>query len=237
MTHNARHRVVAISGLDGAGKTTQGEALVAALQAAGVPAVMQWHRISANRSLLWLTAPLRLTVRLLMRLRSGKPVPTMDPDDPFFVAPEHQATRQLRERLPLLSSAWVTVVAVLHALSVRRDTVRETRRGRLVVRDRYLLDALVHLEDKYAGVHGVRLQARLIRALTPRPIAAFYLDVSADEAWRRKPEEFSRDELDRQRQGYLKMAGNLRVRVLDGERPAGELSDVIAQEVLAALQR
>ena len=237
MTDRRRGAVIAISGLDGAGKTTQGEALVAALEAAGFPAVMQWHRISANRSLLWLTAPLRFALRLVMRLRSGKPVPTMDPDDPFFVAPEHQATRQLRERLPLLSTAWVTVVAVLHALSVRRDTVRETRRDRLVVRDRYLLDALVHLEDKYAGVHGVRLQARLIRALTPRPLAAFYLDVSADEAWRRKPEEFSRDELDRQRQGYLRMAGDLGVTVLDGERPAGELTDEIVRDVLAALRR
>lgn len=231
-----RGAIVAISGLDGAGKTTQAQALLAALDASGYDAVVLWQRISHNRSLQWLTAPLRLVLRVALRMRAGSALPPADAD-PFFVEPEHRATRALRERLPVLNAAWVTIVAGVHAASVRRETLREVRRGRVVVRDRYLLDSLVHLRDKYATGHDVRLQARLIRWLTPAPLAAFYLDVGAEEAWRRKPEEYSVAELDAHRRGYLHAADTLGVHVLDGERPAPELTAVIVADVLQALHR
>jgi thymidylate kinase len=118
--------------------------------------------------------------------------------------------------------------------------VREIRRGRIVISDRYVLDSLVQLHDRYGRVHGVGLQARLLRLLTPAPLAAYFLDVPGDEARRRKPEEFSVDELDAHRRAYLEEAGRLGVRVLDGRRPPDELAALIADEVsdrLAAVQR
>lgn len=227
--------VIAISGLDGAGKSTQGRALADALRASGYDPVVQWQRISYDRSLQWLTAPIRWVLKIVLRRRGQAPAPLPE-SDPLFVAPEHLATRALRERMPLVSAAWVTVVAVLHARSVRREMLREVRRGRVVVRDRYLLDSLVHLHDRYAGAHDVRLQEWLIRRLIPAPLVAYYLDVTAEEAWRRKPEEYTVADLDAHRRGYLRTADALGVRVLDGEQPAAQITAAIVGEVLQSLR-
>jgi thymidylate kinase/predicted ATP-grasp superfamily ATP-dependent carboligase len=232
--------VIAISGLDGSGKSTQARALISSLEARGYDAVMVWNRLTFNPSLFRVTAPLRLAVRGAMRLGLMSSAPREVQADGDVIPAEHSATRALRERVPMVSVLWVTFVALVHAVGVRRSAVREIRRGRIVISDRYVLDSLVQLHDRYGRVHGVGLQARLLRLLTPAPLAAYFLDVPGDEARRRKPEEFSVEELDAHRRAYLGQAGQLGVRVLDGRRPPDELAALIADEVsdrLAALQR
>ncbi len=232
-----RGAVVALSGLDGAGKSTQGEALVQALNARGFDAVVCWQRLSYDDGLKRLTAPIRFLLRLALRLRPSIVPPAEDslagggvlPE--FAVLPEHAAARRLRERMPRVSALWVTLVALSHAVSVRRETLREVRQGRIVVRDRYLLDSLVHLQDRYARVGDVDRQAALLRRLTPSPVCALYLDVSAQEAYRRTPEEYTVDRLAAHRTAYLEQAARLGVLVVDAERPV----DVIAAQVLAAV--
>ncbi|MCU1674561.1 MAG: hypothetical protein JWN77_2674 [Frankiales bacterium] len=229
--------VIAISGLDGAGKSTQAELLSQALAQAGYEPVVLWQRISHNAWLQRLTAPLRLVLRLLLRLRPSAAAQPAPEAAEWYVEPEHLTARALRERIPFVSALWVTLVAGIHAVAVRRETVRELRQGRVVIRDRYLLDSLVQLRTHYATTHGVAAQSRLVRWLTPPAVATFYLDVPAEEARRRKPEEYSVVELQQHRQVYLEQAAALEVPVLDGLLPAAQLHGQVAQAVLAALQR
>jgi thymidylate kinase len=238
MSRRARGAVIAISGLDGSGKSTQADALAQTLRSAGYEPVVLWQRISHNASLKRFTAPLRFLLRVVLRVRGREPsaAPRSGVEDPFQVPSEHVAARALRERLPVVSALWVTLVAGLHAGSVRSETMRELRRGRIVIRDRYLLDSLVQLRIQYGAAHNVGVQARLIRALTPPALVAIYLDVPGEQARRRKPEEFTAHELEEHRRGYLAEAAQLDVMVLDGQLPPDELAAAVSARVLRALR-
>lgn len=227
--------VIALSGLDGSGKSTQARALADRLSALGYDVVVVWNRLTFNPSLLWATAPLRLALRVAVRLGLMREPPLQVQADGDPIPREHLATRAVRERLPFVSKPWVAFVALVHAVGVRRSTLRELRRGRVVVHDRYVLDAFVQLHDRYAATHGVGGQAWLIRRLVPPPLAAYLLDITAEEAHRRKPEEFSVAELDAHRRHYLQEAERSGVRVLDARRPPDDLATLIAGEVVEAL--
>lgn len=233
--------LIALSGLDGAGKSTQAGQLVQALGDAGYDAVVQWKRISYDSSLRRLTAPIRVVLRVV----GGPPVPLPaglappgadDPESGFYIAPEDRAARRLRERLPWLSAVWVTLVVLSHAVGMRRETLREVASGRLVVRDRYVLDALVHLEDRYGAVQGVALQRWLLRVLAPRPLAGFFLDVSPHEAYARKPEEHTVTALERHRELYLEHAPALGTVVVDGRAEADQVARELFRRVESSLR-
>ena len=231
--------VVALSGLDGSGKSTQARLLVAALQDAGLDAVVLWDRISYSDALLRLTTPLRAVLRLLPRatdrLAADVVLPRNDdPDGPYAVPDDHRALRGLRERVPMLTPLWVTLVVVLHAVPLRRSTLREARRGRVVVRDRYLLDSVVHLRARY-GSSGLRPQRALLHRAAPLPLAAFYLDLPPDVAYARKPEEHPVSALEEHRALYLEHAASLGVTVVPADRPAEQVAAEVAAEVLRRL--
>ena len=235
-------RVVALSGLDGAGKSTQARLLAEALASAGFEAVTMWKRISYNDSLLWVTAPVRALLQLMPRTRrrlADQATREMASEDPAGTTrpPEsHLALRGIRQRWPALSPVWITVVALLHAVPLRRSTLRELRLGRVVIRDRYLLDSQVHIQDHFRSSR-VGFQMWLLTKLAPPPLVAFYLDVPAEEAYRRKPEEHSIATLQAHRKLYLQGAPRLGVHVLDATAPASELARIIASEVLTLLTR
>ena len=231
--------VVALSGLDGSGKSTQARLLVAALQDAGLDAVVLWDRISYSDALLRLTTPLRLALRLAPgateRLATGVVLPRNDdPDGPYAVPDLHRALRGLRERVPAVTPLWVGLVVALHAVPLRRTTLHEARQGRVVVRDRYLLDSLVHLQARY-GREGLRPQQALLRRAAPEPLAAFLLDVPPEVAYARKPEEHPLSALEQHRDLYLEHAAALGVPVVPADRPPAELSAELAAQVLRLL--
>ena len=102
--------VVALSGLDGSGKSTQARLLVAALQDAGLDAVVLWDRISYSDALLRLTTPLRAVLRLLPRATDRLAADVVlkrndDPDGPYAVPDDHRALRGLRRALPAAHAA------------------------------------------------------------------------------------------------------------------------------------
>lgn len=163
-----RPRVIAVSGVDGSGKSSLVRGLMSELEAAGEQCELVWFRPGMGMG--WLDTPARTVKRLLRQ-------------------PESPAIRQagtgaaLRTRQGLLGYAWclvVTAVYVQHVTSALRRA-----RG-VVVCDRYVLDAIVTLRVFYAGV-DVALAERVVRALLPAPDVAFYLSVPANVALARKP--------------------------------------------------
>lgn len=219
--------VIAVSGLDGAGKSTLVTGMLDGLASVGLAPVVLWHWISYGRVLVLIAAPGKALVGLRARLRRttvrpGRAGPHVQ------LAPDPAAP-------PQHSPVWPLVVALVHVLTAGTVTRWHLRHGRIVVRDRYVLDSLVHQLHRYGDAAPVGLHRSLLWRGMPRPRMAILLDVPAEVAWRRKPEQFTVDQLSLQRDLYLRHHAELGVRRVDGTRPAAELRDQLVREALLML--
>jgi thymidylate kinase len=211
--------VIALSGLDGAGKSSQAAALRDALERLGCDATIAWTRITWDDWVWRIAFPVKAVLERVVR--AGRPRSAPAAADPV---------KSVRERSGVLTNAWTLVIAFANAVSQRRLTHRHLRAGRLVVCDRYTLDSVVALRALYGPRRRFRLQRALIGGLSPTPVCAFFLDVPAEVAWERKGEA-GVEALARQRALYLEEHARLGVRRLDGTRPREELCAEIAREV------
>jgi thymidylate kinase len=105
----------------------------------------------------------------------------------------------------------------------------------VVICDRWLLDSYVHMRYAYGEERSYRWALWLIRALSPRPARSYLLDVSPAAAHARN-QEYSPPDIERRARYYRDGSPALGVRRLDGERPIGELCELIARDVLEALR-
>ena len=215
--HVRRPTVVALSGLDGAGKSTQARALESTLERLGFEVSVFWTRLSYDPVLDVVATP----VKAAFRGRGSE---------------EGEAEQRPHQRSELLTQAWTGVVALANVSTLRRAARKLAGRGRVVIFDRGPLDSVVQLRHKYGEQRKFTLQIGLIRALTPRATASFFLDVEPASALARKPDDFDLDELTAQARLYRIEAPRLGVVRLDGERPHEELSEEIARRVWGALR-
>lgn len=204
-----RGGVVALSGIDGSGKSTQAEGVALALADLGYEPKVEWSRITYDPALRWISAVPKRVLGWLAG-RSGQRSPVAAEMDPGTAA-----AGALRERIGVADHAWALTVAVVHAIGQRRALRPHLAAGRVVVRDRYVLDATVQLVETYGARRDVRLQAAVLRRLCPVPAAAFWLDVDPQEAYRRKPEEYTADELATHRRRYATAHARLGVERVD----------------------
>lgn len=225
-----RGQLITFSGLDGAGKSSQAEALRESLERLGWETTMQWVRLEwttlwENRWLGVIGWPARAGLGLLSRARpsnGGGPGPALTPT-------------AVRERSGLVANVWVTVVALAHASAQRREVRSHLRRGAIVICDRYTLDAAAHLRFRYGERRSFRFQIGLVHRLSPKPLRAYFVDVPAETAHARKAEQYSLGDLTRQAKLYREEAPRLGVGKLDGERPREELCAQIAEEIWRSL--
>jgi thymidylate kinase len=233
----SRGAVIALSGLDGAGKSTQALALRDTLERLGYEATIAWTRISWDDAL-WRVAlpvkaalgrPLRMLAAARSRLRAGREAAACESgttatplsDDPV---------KRIREGSALLTHAWTMVIALINATSQRRLTRSNIRHGGIVICDRYTLDSIVALRFSYGADRRFRAQRRLIAALSPTPRRAYLLDVRPETAYARKGED-GVEWLAGHRALYREEHVELGVRLLDGERPPDDLCAEIALDV------
>lgn len=221
--------LIALSGVDCAGKSTQRALLLEALRARGLAPATVWSRAgytpnlnAAKRVVRVLLGPLAPSYRPGAR---GSAVPAQPGRYP-------RRASNLRQPLRWL---WLTG-ALLDLLWVYGVRVRVWRaRGRVVVCDRHLLDCLVDLRVNFPeeGVER-RWLFRALRRLAARPDAAFCLVVPAELSFERartkgRRHGETREVLERRVAEYERAAAELGVPVLDGRRPAAELARAIQQ--------
>jgi len=223
---NARSgHVVALSGLDGAGKSSQAESIERALAQLGIPAAVVWTPFASNRSLRLLAAPAR---RLLGRKSGNAAAPSL-------VARPGSDRAGGGPLGALVAHGWATVVAVTNGLAQRRASLPHLLRGRIVIFDRYTLDSAVHLRYLYGEARRFRLQNALIAGLSPKPLRAYLLDVAPETVVARKPIQYELDHVRRQARLYREEQERREVKRLNGERPREELSAEILADVWSAL--
>jgi thymidylate kinase len=212
-----RRLVIAVTGVDGSGKSTLCRTLHQNLRRAGVPSGIVWTR--PGMRLGGLEGVARIGKRLLRqgeaagvgRVARGESTP-------------------LRSRRGLTGRLWALLVTQAFLRDVRR---RHRAAQGVVLYDRHLADALVMLEVAYEGV-DLRIPEALVRRLLPRAALTFWLEVPPELAVSRKPDDafgdvFVRRQIDRYR---IRLDDIRSLCRLDATRPA---EDVAAEALKVVL--
>jgi thymidylate kinase len=222
-----RSIVVAFSGLDGAGKSTQAAALRDALERLGVGATVVWRPLGDNAMLDLIGKPAK---RLLRSLKFGPLRGLAERSEAGSV----MSSPDGGEPRGAVTSAWATFVVLLNLAAQRQAAARVALRGRVVIYDRHVLDSAVRMRFLYGRAGHSRLQRLLMQTAAPRARFAYFLEISPETSARRKP-DWTLDQLRRQAALYREEAAVHGVRRLDGDRPREELCALVASEVWRGL--
>jgi thymidylate kinase len=211
--------VIYLCGIDGSGKTTQVDIISNCLANRNIPHTIVWLRWVALVSY-----PFLALCRLL-----GYTAWKVNKNSVRY--PEHYFYRN-----KAVSRIWVlifTVDMLLHAIVRVRIPLMMKR---TVLCDRFVLDSLVDLacETKNKDLFESRI-GRLLISILPRRCLVIMLDVSEQEAIRRKRDIPSIEYLEGRRELYFNLASNLGVPILDGNKPSQDLHKSIVSGFLSHL--
>jgi thymidylate kinase len=206
-----RTRFVSFSGIDGAGKSTQIDALRHRLEAAGlrVQVLTFWDDVACFKG---------------MRENAGH---TLFRGDKGVGTPEnpiHRRDKNVRSRT-MTVVRWALYFA--DAMSLRRAVRRALRSGDFLICDRYAWDELANLT-----LHWwiTRMYVRLIARIVPRPDVSFVLDADPIQARARKP-EYPLDFLYTCREAYLTLSELVGDITVIPPGPIGEVEAAIQSHV------
>ena len=231
--------LVSISGVDGSGKSLQVERLRGAFETSDVRVKCIWARGASSKGV---GAVLRVG-KTVLASSSKEDAPT--PAAIAEAARAHGAAgrgeaarfaqRQRRLRNPV--ARWV--FSVVYAIDLAWPYVVKARAyvltGNVALCDRYIYDALVDFA-LFTGTDPKRppLALNVLRAMVPRPRAAFVLDVDPNEALRRKPEEGGTAHLEAGRAMFLEIAASHRLDVMPAAASAEDVQNTVARTSLDA---
>jgi thymidylate kinase len=225
-----RTRVVSISGLDGAGKSTQTTGLEETLRALGVDAAIEWMPLGhapRHRVIRLLRRSVEALLSLPGRLRGGSGA-----GKGGARSGKTSAAKSLRQRSELVTQAWATVVALHQAIQHRLAVLRHMGSGKIVIFDRYTLDASAQLRYFYGSRHDFRFQKWLVRRISPKPARSYLLVVPPEVVHARKDDmQYTLAELHEQAGLLAEEADRVSIPKLDGTRPLDDLREQIAREV------
>ncbi len=221
MRRSLRPRLgLAISGVDGAGKSTVAEMLLEDLGRSGIPAERIWTRPGLRIGAL---GRVGIVVKRVIR---DNPAPAIQR------VGKGEAPAAVRSRRGVVGWLWSFLVTCSFVLDVRRRHL--AGRG-ILLYDRHLLDALATLRFAYGGI-DTRLHEALIHRLVPKVFRTFYLAVPADVAHERKRDEiFGAYAVTRQLETYASALSLVPdVHVLDALRPPRALANEILRDLAQA---
>ena len=226
-----RGALVALSGLDGAGKSSHAARLAGTLGVLGQDAVVVWSPLGGNPSVARFGGWGKRALGRLPNSRSAS--------DDTSSARAASAGAAHRSSVPLgpagmVSAAWVSFLGLTNVIAHAR-TVVHLARGRIVICDRYSLDSAVHLLHRYGNTRAVRLQIALISLLSPRPRRAYLLEVAPEVALRRKADRWTTNQLRRRFELYRELHEAFGARRLNADQPEAQLAIEIAKDVWASL--
>lgn len=180
-------KIVSFSGIDGAGKSTQIEALLHYFQEHGfaVKIYTFWDDVVALSG---------FRERMSLSVFKG---------DRGVGSPEKPIVRRDKNITSWYLSAFRVVVYLLDVCGLAIVVSRaSTSKANVVIFDRYIYDELANLPLKR---RWARFYIRLLLRLTPKPDLALLLDANPDAACLRKP-EYPPEFVERNRESYMRLA-------------------------------
>jgi len=212
----ARHDglLVALSGMDGSGKSSAARAVAARLAESGRPSETAWARLGVEELRDRVSGP----IKRLLRYRGTVADPVAS--SPAAERPPDAGARAGRRSL--VAWTWIPVVAAIAAYS-HRLAARPRHKGTSVVCDRWLVDSLVDLRVRY-GRH--RMAERILTVGTPRPDLSILLEIDAPLSAERKPGDQVERILREMEALYAELAERHGLTVVDARAPK---EDVEAQ--------
>ena len=203
-------RLICITGIDGAGKTTLAKSAVEALQEAGTPASYVYGR----------TYP--LVSRLLMAV--GRAV-FLRKKDIWGDYQDYERGKQSVIRNPLL--AWGYTVAILldYYLQIWLKLGPYLFSRRTILVDRYIYDTVINDLSAHLGYTLDQTMRAIERGprLLPRPELLILIDLPEEVAFARKDDIPHIDYLRARRGLYLSLEDRSEVTTLDGLQDPGEI--------------
>lgn len=219
--------LITFSGLDGAGKSTLIEFVSATLE--GERRMVRVLHLNDDVGIYAFARAVR------DRLRGRRPVDlapgTPDPKSQKLQRAAPTGWRGVASRVrtaiiwnkPVRRLLYLADLAIFQCYRFWLEAVR----GRVVVMDRYFYDTLVDVTNGRP-----RLWTRVLERLTPEPTVPVFLDITAEESFRRK-REFSIDYLKHRAAVYhtvfARVPGAVRLVNTDLERTKAALLDVLHQ--------
>ena len=209
--------LVTFSGPDGSGKTQQARALLDALACCGLKAEYYWDRYGTS-GITHLVSRLSKTVIRGQENKKSRPGP---------------AGRGTKLRNPTARLVWCYLAAADVIVSSFIHVRLRLLRGKIVVCDRYVYDAIAEMRYSLPGTGRLmRLAARLMLALVPKPDVSYYLDVSEEVCARRGGEKADVLHLREQRTAYALVLKSSNLKVISGERTISNISNEVSREVI-----
>ncbi len=216
-------KLICFTGIDGSGKTTQAKMLMAGLIRGGFDVEYVWGR----GDVVWRRTLAAWGRRLLRRAPDGSEVVDDTPTN-------YRHRKQALLKAPLLRWLWFVLSKAEHVWQIRRAVMPLLRRGEIVVCDRYLWDSTIDLavtfREQERWMHS--RTNRFCRRLVPKPDAIFLIDISMEEALRRKDDIPDREYLELRMPFYRSLRDVPSVRVVDGTRPVEVIGATILNETL-----
>ena len=219
--------VIALSGVDSAGKSTQRALLVEALRSWGHEPITLWTRAGY-------TPGLQSVKALVNRLRGKKKAPR---GEAVSEKPSRYPRRAANLGHPLRRRLWLTT-ALLDLIWVYGVRIRLWRaRGRTVICDRYLLDCFVDFRVNFPEDRvEQRFLGRILRRVSVRPDTAFCLvippELSAARSLTKTRFHWETGDVLAQRwRAYTDASAELGVQLIDGALPKEEIARILRRAV------
>ncbi len=217
-------RLIAVSGLDGAGKTAHIRALSAAFETSEIVNRVVWSRCGCS--------PLyRALSRAASRVLPGaRDAVQTSPVGARLAAPGGGGAGP--KHFTRTAWAWANALdlALLYQWKVRLPLLT----GKVVIADRYTADAAVEIADRLGVSDPISLPAvRVLMALAPTPDSAYLLDLPAEVAAFRSADPEDVWAMLGQRKLYRRVADAAKMHLLD---VSGDFADANDRLVRSALQ-
>lgn len=212
--------LIALSGVDGAGKTSYAHALLEALRNCGLEAHYVWTRVGSQRGF-------QSLAKRLMR----KSIPPANTVGRQSVSDRFQTTRALLSH-GWRYNAWKTVnmvdLCLFYNLTLRLNLLRR----QIVVCDRYIPDIFVDLH-LYRGGRPGQVWLKLLNWFLPRPGVNILLNVPEELAHQRSSDPECSDSLRAQAQLYSQTQEYLKLTVVDnGNREFRDVCNELVSRII-----
>jgi thymidylate kinase len=205
-------------GLDGSGKTTQAELLSRWLNSRGIPSQVVWMRGES-----YLTRPvLKLGKALLGAPKEAKRGEGINQGDRYE---DYVSSKQSLFKSGLLRAVWRTLTVIDLLISVRRALSKLPPGTRVVLMDRYIYDTFIDIDSAFAagGAEVDRLLASFSIGLFPRPRKVVLLEITPEEAMKRKDDIPSIAYLSERHSLYKRVAWTVGAARIDGSLSIEEI--------------